>query len=520
MPNPWDEFKPAAAPATADPWAEFTEATEPPRSIADAAGTGRVPNLRAASAAASAGIPTLRQLAPGVFATWQGITGNPGPELEAERAGFQAIRDAPTMKDVDQAVWSNPVVTGLMYAPTGTPQTARVVTKPPRLAITPEAAKLKAEGVKGLTVGQMAPQSTLGVIERASADSPLGMGPQRKAAEQEFMRVAQNKGAAPGSTVPANPDVQTRLGEMLDAYEPVYGTVKNTPIPPSVVQSLPGAASMPGRGVDARTVAGVREEVENALTVLGKGFGRPPGAAGGHSHGAAPSGPPPLLDAYGRPLPPAPTPVPKATAGDLMKVRSVIREEARAARQAQDFDRLRLLDGAEDVVTDALQKALPADKAKLLADADRQYARLMTAASAPTAGNVEFTPAQYLRAVERSSGKRAFKSGEAGDLQDLGQAAKATFENLPMTGVRPGILASLPFATKLGAPVARLANTDAGRRFLLEPRTKTVNPRPPETFLHLPGQAVISPEVQALLDALRKRRLPVGLPSAVGEEEQ
>lgn len=318
---------------------------------------------------------------------------------------------------------------------------------------TPSAALLQREGVK-LTTGQQAPESTLGVIERASADQPFGLAPQRAEAAQSFQRVAQNKGVAPGAQPPASTDLQGRLGELFEGFDQAYAPLKGKPVDPAAVANLSSAASMPGRGVDARTAAGVKAEVENALTVLGPKPQAP-----------KPSG---LLGPNGQPLPPPPAPPMKATVGDLMKVRENIRAEIRAARQTPqpNFDRLRLLEGAEDVVTGGIEGALdPAERAALQAT-DRQYARLMTATNAAPAGQTEFTPLQYLKQVERGAGRRNFKKGEAGDLQDLGEAARETFANLPMTGVRPGILSSLPGAKYWGAPIARVANSPSGQRFL------------------------------------------------------
>jgi hypothetical protein len=290
----------------------------------------------------------------------------------------------------------------------------RAIQKKLALRPTPSAALLEREGVK-LTTGQKAPESTLGVIERASADQPFGLAPQRSAAEESFMRVAQNKGVAPGAQAPTSTDLQGRLGQLFEGFDQAYGPLKGKPVDPAAVAKLPSAASMPGRGVDARTAAGVKAEVENALTVIGI---KPPSAP--HAHGGAPAKPQVLLDQFGREIPPAPKPPPKATVGDLMKVRENIRAEVRAARQAQDFDRIRLLEGAEDVVTEGIEGALdPAERAALQAT-DRQYARLMTATNAAPAGQTEFTPGQYLRQVEKSAGRRNFKKGEAGDLQDLG----------------------------------------------------------------------------------------------------
>lgn len=378
-------------------------------------------------------------------------------------------------------------------------------TKAPRIQTTPEAQRLISEGVK-LTAGQRAPQnSTLAQLEAVSTHNPLGLQAERQAAQEGFMRVAQNKGVAPGANVPATADLQARLGELFQGFDPAYGQIKNKPIDPADVAGLPAAASMPGRGVDPRTAAGVKAEVENALGVLGDGLlpPKPP-----HGHGAPAAPPKPLL--YGpnsQPLPVPPKPPPKATAGDLMKVRENIREQMRAARQSQDFDKLRLLEGAEDVVTDALERSLSPQEAAHLQATDRQYARLMTAANAAPSGQTNFTPGQYLRSVERSSGRRTFKKGEAGDLQDLGEAARTVFQDAPLTGFRGAVMSAVPGMRYLAAPVSRLANTDAGQKFLFSPRVKppTVGPNA-NTF------------ALQLANALRGKVRGAPMPAAAEEE--
>lgn len=457
----------------------------------------------------------LRKVAPGLVSTFAPKS----PERAAERQAF-ADMDANLLTEpgaspdayFDAAMRSG-LLNNVLAPMSGAP---RVNVRPPRLATNPAAQTLKAHGIKNLTTGQRAPPGSVpAILERVSADHPLGLRANRDAAKDAFMRAAQDKGVAPGAKPPTNPDVQGRLGELFEGFEAPYGQIKGKPIDPSVVASLPEAAAMPRRGVDARTAAAVKAEVENALSVLGPEFTPKPA----HVHGAAPAKPQGLVDQFGAPIPPAPKPPPKATAGDLLKVRENIRENIRAARQAQDFDRLRLLDDAEDVVTDALEKSLSPQEAQLLRQTDRQYARLMTATNAAPAGQTDFTPGQYLRQVEKSAGRRAFKKGEAGDLQELGEAARDTFTEAPMTGFRPGVLSTMPGAKYWGAPVSRLLNTDAGKRFLFEPRKSYQ--RPPETFIGtMGGAAQLSPDLAALAQFLRSKGIDVRLPVGTAEEDR
>jgi hypothetical protein len=374
----------------------------------------------------------------------------------------------------------------------------------------PAAAVLRKEGVP-LTTGQrLGPDSFLAQMESASADNWAGLKPERDAAKQAFLRVTQNKGVAPGQPIPKTTDLQSRASEILKGFDPVYEQFKNVPIDPKVMASLPDAAHMPSRGIDARTAGAVKAEIENALTIVGF---KAPASGHAHGHGAKPAAPESqgLVDQFGRSVPPPPKPPaapPKATAGDLMQVRSYLRDEVSAARTAQDFPRLRLLRKAEEIVSEGIEGALPPDKASLLRDTDRQYARFLTSLEAAPAGQTEFTPLQYLKRVEKSAGRRGFKTGGAGDLQDLGEAARATFVDAPLTGFRGAMLGSIPFGNKLAAPASRWLNTPAAQRVIFNPGTSA------------PMSRAVPPEIAAMLQALQRRAIPLELAPAAADPDR
>jgi len=304
--------------------------------------------------------------------------------------------------------------------------------RPARVATTPEAQTLERAGVTNLTAGQKAPQSILGNLERMSSQNPLGMEPQRLAAQEQWMRVAQNQGVAPGAEVPKTPDLQVRLRELFQGFDQAYEPLKGKPVDPSAAAASIQAAVKPTEGIPASAAKAVIREVQDAASTL----------------------------PTGRPT----------TVGDLMKVRSIIRENGVLASKAEDFDKIRLFGQAEDVVTSAIESALSPEERSVLHATDRQYARLMTAVSSPARGATEFTPGQYLRQVADRSGRRNFVQGKAGDLQDLGEAAQKTFANAPMTGGRVAALSAIPGAKTMAAPLARLANSPAGQQFLFNPR--------------------------------------------------
>lgn len=308
--------------------------------------------------------------------------------------------------------------------------------KPPRVAVTPEAAALEAEGIP-LTAGQRAPVgSPIHDIEQLSAKGPFGMAGEREASRQEWMRVAQNKGAAPGTAPPSNPDLQGRLDDLFRGFDAAYDQFRNLPADQGALTNVLQAAQMPQKGYPASVVEGVTKRVQDALSILG------------------PRGPQ------------APTSV-----GDLLNVRSWIRDASRRATASGNVDEAFLLDAAEQAVTQGIDASVPAAARAGLREVDRQYARLMTAAQAPVRAHDTFTPQQYLEQVRRRVGDIPFRRGQGGDLQDFGEAARTVFTEAPPTGFTPGILEQ--FTGKIpgvGGAVSRAANTDLGRRFLFAPR--------------------------------------------------
>jgi hypothetical protein len=156
------------------------------------------------------------------------------------------------------------------------------------------------------------------------------------------------------------------------------------------------------------------------------------------------------------------------TTGDLMKVRSILRDGMRTARASQDYDRLKLLEHAEDTVTGALKENLSPEDAAALDATDRQYARLMTLENAVARGGPEgeFSPRQLALAVKGSAGKRAYTQGKGGDLQQLAQDMSSVFDQrVPPTGMRAVVLSGAP---KIAfGPAARLLNQPGVRSGLL-----------------------------------------------------
>ena len=332
---------------------------------------------------------------------------------------------------------------------------------------------LRKEGAP-LTLGQNNPDSFYAAFEQASADSPLGMHLEQGAAKDAYRTILQNQTRAPGTPPVRGGTTQGNWKEILRGFNEGYAPFGEHPVAAEIVRRLPEQATsvtdMPG--IDARTRGAVRSEIENALTVLPERAPYEPGPGG--QFGKEP-------------------PLPDMTTGDLMKVRANIREQARAA--LNDPDKQRLFGLAEDAITSAIERSMPAGEADKLRAIDRQYAKTMTLMKAAPAGQTDFTPNQAARALEHDMGRRAFKSGAAGDLQDIVQAGQEVFDTrVKPTGMRSAILSVMP---------AKFAG--AGARYLNQPEIKASLLG--ETYAAPPAPRSVTPEqarVLALVAALRR----------------
>jgi hypothetical protein len=197
-----------------------------------------------------------------------------------------------------------------------------------------------------------------------------------------------------------------------------------------------------------------------------------------------------------------PAPRPEITVGDLIAVRSNMREARREAVAAQNGERARALDHGLDTVTAAIEASLPDEAARAaLRATDAQYRKFMTIEDAAARGGPESkVTAHNLHGVLRGQNKRAVVEGRAGELQDLAQAGAETFDQrVKPTGMRGPILAMIP---KPGL-VARTLNQPEVRSIILgEPP-----PLAPPKLLSAPP-----PEQQARALALAQAMRAYGRP--------
>lgn len=289
------------------------------------------------------------------------------------------------------------------------PLAGTIVSKAARgLKRTPEAQQLLDDGVS-LTPGQMNPKGVVNHIEEALQSVPV-VGPSiknaRDNAAQDFQRAVIQR----GSDVPISSDLTPTqaLDEAYKGFAPLYDQVKNFPATKgTLAQDVTKAVGNPYVYADDAARNKVNGFVQNQISALRS----------------------PMLDT-----------------GDLIKLRSNIRDAARKAVRAQSDAEAELLDAAESQVTASLHAHLPADAQSTLARADRLYAQHKVAerALANATGREEgFTPTMLARAIKSSTSQGAFARG-GGALRDLSDAGQQVLQvRNPATGARWGVLGPL-----------------------------------------------------------------------------
>ena len=417
------------------------------------------------------------------------------PNLKPEEVAQLAGQEEATWNKAKQEHRYADVIGSMLPAAVGvSSQLASRKMLPSLMHKSPQALLLERQGVEGLTPGQLTTSEGYRLLEQATAQRPFGLEKARQQAKESWRLSELAKSVKEGEP-PLPGDVQKAFAEAYARFEPQYAELKQAPVAGEVLQQLPERAlAMPSKGVPQDVRSQASAEIRNALSVLDKGTPEKPMA---------------ILDEFGQPFV-TPAIAPIGNAGDLMKVRSEIRERLRAAVRSQDFDRQRILGHAEDTVTDALRKSLDPTAKAALDETDLRYAKLMTIESASPAGRTDFTPNQLLRAVEHRMGRRSFKAGAAGEMQKSGEAARDVFEDLPKTGFVPGLLAGTG-AKYWGAPLTQVGASDAGRRLLFGGRTQMPMPAPVSDAALLSGSVPAlqqSPDVVArIVSLLRRARL-------------
>ena len=325
---------------------------------------------------------------------------------------------------------------------------------------TAPAKALLREGVD-LTPGQMNPRSAFGQLEEA-ATNVWGVGPliqdAREAAMGDWRKAARAAALPPGAR---RETANGSLESVYQAYEPAYDVAKGFPTAPRIMRtagsdtplaSFPqvrgafeAAARDPNIRADDATRKAAHKWLQNKLTQL-PGKGR----------------------------------TGTVDSADLLKLRSEIRAEIRAAGKGQnpDMATVSILSQAEQSITDALESQLPRQATDALKATDAQYAQYKILEDAVRRSGDQIsgtTPSQLSAAVKAATPASQYARGGGGPLRKLASSGKQVFDvRTPPTGAR---LATLGTAVGLGAAAPAVgiplgvagvlaATTKSGRKLL------------------------------------------------------
>lgn len=295
-------------------------------------------------------------------------------------------------------------------------------------------------GAKDLTIGQMSPGSTLAQLEEAATSSSVGgkiIEAQRQAGKESWQRAVLNEARPPGMKPVGPGAIEDQMSAIYSGFEEAYAPIKAHAVPTTTRagKTLRGAIAEaiddPDVMADPDTTNAVRRFLVNQLDIIPRDG--------------------------------------KVMAERLLKVRHEIRSAKSEARLMEKLDRAKLLERAEEAVTDVLEERLPTKAAEALRNTDMQYSRFKVvedaafrAAGQP--GGV-MTEAQLVAAVKKATGKPITR-GAGGELYKLGKLARESTEaKSPITGAR--LLTMTPFSKWLYGPALAMANTQGGKRFLM-----------------------------------------------------
>lgn len=312
---------------------------------------------------------------------------------------------------------------------------------------------LEAKGVQGLTIGQMAPNSTLAQLEEAGQSLPVVgniLKGQREAGREAWQQAVLREARAPVVPGAQAGDAAEQLSKAYGDFGSVYDSVGSHPAQPvlptrtglkSIADAFKEAAEDPSIYATDSDVNAAKRFLANQASLL-TAQQSAPGAA------AAP-----------------------LRASVLINVRQNIRGAIREALQRQDYTAAKLLGNAEGAVTDSLEFQLPKDALGALRAADSQYGQHKVVSDAVRrAGDATsgFSPANLSAAVKSSTEAGRYARGAGGDLRDLAQAGRESLDvRIPPTGARLVALTGLPGVSHLLGGAAAVANTAPVKQALL-----------------------------------------------------
>lgn len=266
-----------------------------------------------------------------------------------------------------------------------------------------------------LTPGQMKPQGSVNLLEQTMLDIPgLGsvMGTARRGAQEDFAAAMVNAARPPGAPKVSKQNVQEMARRVYAQFEPAYEVAKGYPVYQGWDTSLGDQFKVITNRSDILADDAERKMVNNFLQAQ---LSRTKRIADKNAQG--------LVDS-----------------GDLLKVRSKIREKARDEKlgNRQRMEVADMLDSADQAITRELVSQLPADIMPYLRDVDRQYAKykIVENAAAATKRGTFPTPYQWSSAAHKAATKKQQAHG-TGMLMPEAQAGMEVFETTaPRTGAR------------------------------------------------------------------------------------
>jgi hypothetical protein len=324
---------------------------------------------------------------------------------------------------------------------------------------TDAAGRLINQGVS-LTPGQMNPTGIYNNVESLAAHLPFGVGNMvehaRDVPEHQWQAMVIGHGAAPGAgPIKPSGDIHDMLQQAYDSYAPLYDQSKGFPVSPAIVRTQGGNVPLSQAFQTASKAPGVpnsiksseNEWLQDRLTQLPQMPGQPKGTF---------------------------------DSGDLLKLRSDIRERGRNANLKTDSDSghvANIANRAEDQVTQAINSQLPPQPLAALAAADSNYGNFKTVEKAVAASKdnlAGLTPQKLSQAVYGNTQAPAYARGAGGDLRQMAQDGTETFQSLlPPTGktvTGAGMLTAAGYlhpalTAALGTPAALMTLTPGGRAF-------------------------------------------------------
>lgn len=391
-------------------------------SLIPAAGAAKALSLASKAAPALSKVPALAR-AIGVGATEGAVQGavTAGPDERGEAAYFGAATG------------------GLFPAAGAAYKAVRAGVRP-----TPAARALTRQGVE-LTPGQMNPQGVLGQLEETTEALPF-VGPMVRGARQEGWRQTQKlvaESAAPpgfGAAIPDNPN--KAIDALRKGYNQAYKPLEDIPVTPfGLSTGFQNAIKDRSTLIKPDDVSSVKRFLKNELgAIQGRG---------------------------------------ELKSGDLLRIRSNIREQLRARDLTTGSERLLL--NAEKAVTNSLEGQLPPEAMTALKSIDNQYAKFAVFRRAVEKGKDSpsgFTPSQLSTAVKEATDSGEYAAG-GGLLRQVSNPAADVFATTqPKTGRMVATLGALGLGgysayqdpTGAALPLAGLGllyGTSAGRRFAM-----------------------------------------------------